>query len=244
MRGCSAGREGGLPPPSRDASTAASRANARTACDRYTGGDTAPACAAAGRRAAVATDCRTSARQARTMLRLALPKQAPCRVPIYPARVAGLRPFSTTSGGGVSAPSSPPVPLPSVRRRSPPVSSTLRCSPSPAARPCDTLLPDPSLVTRWQITRLHTDHPNMSQTVIHGDTVYLAGQVPTDYGGDIKQQTEETLAKIDALLEEAGTDKSNILQAQIWIREMEKFAPMNEVRQQPYSASAAALSCS
>ena len=48
---------------------------------------------------------------------------------------------------------------------------------------------------------MNTENPNMSQTVIHGDTVYLSGQVPADYSGDIKQQTEETLAKIDALLE-------------------------------------------
>jgi enamine deaminase RidA (YjgF/YER057c/UK114 family) len=41
----------------------------------------------------------------------------------------------------------------------------------------------------------------MSQTVIHGDTVYLAGQVPNDYSAGIKQQTEETLAKVDKLLE-------------------------------------------
>ena len=45
----------------------------------------------------------------------------------------------------------------------------------------------------------------MSQTVIHSDTVYLAGQVPNDYSGDITAQTEETLAKVDGLLEEAGT---------------------------------------
>ena len=41
----------------------------------------------------------------------------------------------------------------------------------------------------------------MSQTVIFGDTVYLAGQVPNDYSAGIKQQTEETLAKVDKLLE-------------------------------------------
>lgn len=41
----------------------------------------------------------------------------------------------------------------------------------------------------------------MSQAVIHGDTVYLAGQVPNDYSAGIKQQTEETLAKVDKLLE-------------------------------------------
>ena len=53
---------------------------------------------------------------------------------------------------------------------------------------------------RAQITRLNTENPNMSQTVIHSDTVYLAGQVPNDYSAGI-MQTEETLAKVDALLE-------------------------------------------
>ena len=46
----------------------------------------------------------------------------------------------------------------------------------------------------------------MSQTVIHGDTVYLAGQVPNDYSAGIKQQTEETLAKVDELLEVCTTN--------------------------------------
>ena len=46
----------------------------------------------------------------------------------------------------------------------------------------------------------------MSQTVIHGDTVYLAGQVPNDYSAGIKQQTEETLAKVDKLLEVRTTN--------------------------------------
>ena len=57
------------------------------------------------------------------------------------------------------------------------------------------------MVAPSQITRLNTDHPNMSQTVIHNDTVYLAGQVPNDYSGGIKQQTKETLEKVDKLLE-------------------------------------------
>ena len=69
----------------------------------------------------------------------------------------------------------------------------------------------------------------MSQTVVHSDTVYLAGQVPNDYSGDITAQTEETLAKVDGLPEEAGTDKSNLLQASIWVKSMDDFAAMNEV---------------
>jgi enamine deaminase RidA (YjgF/YER057c/UK114 family) len=46
--------------------------------------------------------------------------------------------------------------------------------------------------------------PRMSQAVIHGDTVYLAGQVADDFDSSLEQQTKEVLAKIDGLLKEAG----------------------------------------
>ncbi len=56
----------------------------------------------------------------------------------------------------------------------------------------------------------------MSQVIIHGDTVYLAGQVANKTaGGTVTEQTREILARIDQLLAEAGTDKSNVLQASI-----------------------------
>lgn len=64
-----------------------------------------------------------------------------------------------------------------------------------------TVLPVCVVLAYSQITRLNTAHPNMSQTVVHNDTVYLAGQVPNDYSAGIKQQTEEVLAKVDQLLE-------------------------------------------
>ncbi len=69
----------------------------------------------------------------------------------------------------------------------------------------------------------------MSQIVIHGDTVYLAGQVASDPGAGIKVQTEQVLAKIDALLAEAGSSREKILSTQIWIAHMGLFAAMNEV---------------
>jgi|GEM_PF-3879828 len=50
--------------------------------------------------------------------------------------------------------------------------------------------------------------PRMSQAVIHGDTVYLAGQVADDPSADVADQTRRILAKIDRLLAEASTDKS------------------------------------
>ena len=78
------------------------------------------------------------------------------------------------------------------------------------------------------IARHHTKQ-RMSQIVIHGDTVYLAGQVAADAGADITVQTQQVLEKIDTLLAEAGSDKSKILSAQVWIASMGHFAQMNEV---------------
>jgi enamine deaminase RidA (YjgF/YER057c/UK114 family) len=78
------------------------------------------------------------------------------------------------------------------------------------------------------IIRHHTNQ-RMSQIVIHGDTVYLAGQVAADASADVSEQTRQVLEKIDTLLAEAGSDKSKILSAQIWIASMGHFAQMNEV---------------
>jgi len=78
------------------------------------------------------------------------------------------------------------------------------------------------------ITRHHTNQ-RMSQIVIHGDTIYLAGQVAADASADISVQTQQVLQKIDTLLAEAGSDKNKILSAQIWIASMGHFALMNEV---------------
>jgi enamine deaminase RidA (YjgF/YER057c/UK114 family) len=78
------------------------------------------------------------------------------------------------------------------------------------------------------ITRHHSNQ-RMSQIVIHGDTVYLAGQVANDSNADITVQTQQVLQKIDALLAEAGSDKGKILSAQIWLTSMGHFAQMNEV---------------
>lgn len=75
----------------------------------------------------------------------------------------------------------------------------------------------------------HEKGPRMSQAVVHGDTVYLAGQVADDPAADIKGQTQSVLDKIDKLLAQAGTSKANLLQAQIWITDMRNFKAMNEV---------------
>lgn len=79
------------------------------------------------------------------------------------------------------------------------------------------------------ITRIHTG-PRMSQAIIHNQTVYLAGQVAMDArGGSVTEQTKEILAKIDALLAAAKSDKTRILSATIWLTDMSSFAEMNAV---------------
>jgi enamine deaminase RidA (YjgF/YER057c/UK114 family) len=70
--------------------------------------------------------------------------------------------------------------------------------------------------------------PRMSDIVIHNNTIYLAGQVGTP-GGNVATQTKEILATIDELLAKAGSDKTKILQAIIWLADMSTFAEMNAV---------------
>ncbi|WP_018690534.1 RidA family protein [Ahrensia kielensis] len=67
----------------------------------------------------------------------------------------------------------------------------------------------------------------MSQTVTHGDTIYLAGQVGE--GADITAQTKDMLANVDRLLEAVGSSKSHILSATIWMANMGDVAGMNAV---------------
>ena len=70
--------------------------------------------------------------------------------------------------------------------------------------------------------------PRMSNIVIHNNTIYLAGQVGTP-GVSVAAQTKDVLGKIDALLAKAGSDKSKIVQAIIWLDDMANFAEMNSV---------------
>ena len=69
--------------------------------------------------------------------------------------------------------------------------------------------------------------PRMSQAVVHGNTVYLAGQVADDTAEGVAGQTRQILAKIDALLKAAGTDKSKLLTTNIWLSDIGTFAEMN-----------------
>lgn len=67
----------------------------------------------------------------------------------------------------------------------------------------------------------------MSEAVIFNDVVNLAGQVPSDSSLDIGGQTRQVLAAIDALLAQAGTDKSKLLTAQIFLADIADFQGMN-----------------
>jgi enamine deaminase RidA (YjgF/YER057c/UK114 family) len=72
--------------------------------------------------------------------------------------------------------------------------------------------------------------PRMSQCVVHGDTVYTAGQVAQGArGASVAEQTRDILATIDRLLAEAGTDKSKLLTANIWLTDIKTFEEMNQV---------------
>ncbi len=69
--------------------------------------------------------------------------------------------------------------------------------------------------------------PRMSEASIHNGVVYLAGQVPEDANAGIEGQTRQVLEAIDALLAEAGSDKTRILRAQIYLADIGDFAGMN-----------------
>jgi len=78
------------------------------------------------------------------------------------------------------------------------------------------------------VQRLHPGK-RLSEASIHAGTVYLAGQVADDATQDIGGQTRQVLASIDRLLREAGSDKTRILMAQIFLADLADFAAMNEV---------------
>jgi enamine deaminase RidA (YjgF/YER057c/UK114 family) len=71
--------------------------------------------------------------------------------------------------------------------------------------------------------------PIMSMAVVHGDTVYLSGLVGNDLDADVAGQTSQILARIDELLAQAGSDKSKLLKANIWLTDIGTWSQMNEV---------------
>jgi enamine deaminase RidA (YjgF/YER057c/UK114 family) len=69
--------------------------------------------------------------------------------------------------------------------------------------------------------------PRMSQAVVHNGTVYVAGQVAK--GTTVREQTTAILKQIDDLLKKAGTDKTKLLSATIWLTSIANFNEMNSV---------------
>lgn len=79
------------------------------------------------------------------------------------------------------------------------------------------------------IKRLHVGQ-RMSQVVVHNGIVYLAGQVAQNAPGrPVAEQTRDILDSIDEFLKQAGTDKSRLLTAQIWLADISTFDEMNQV---------------
>ncbi|MBC7666351.1 MAG: RidA family protein [Caulobacter sp.] len=70
--------------------------------------------------------------------------------------------------------------------------------------------------------------PRISEMAVHNGVAYLAGQVASDATLDAKGQTADVLAQVDALLARAGTDKSRILMAQIFLADVAAFPALNE----------------
>ncbi len=71
--------------------------------------------------------------------------------------------------------------------------------------------------------------PRMSEAVIHGDTIYTAGIVADKtMGKSVTEQTREILQQIDDILAKAGSDKTRILKANIWLTDIKTFAQMNQ----------------
>ena len=76
----------------------------------------------------------------------------------------------------------------------------------------------------------HDIGPRMSKAVVHGNTVYLAGIVADNpKGKSVTEQAKDIVGQIDALLAKAGSDKTKLLSANIWITDMANFAEMNAV---------------
>ena len=78
-----------------------------------------------------------------------------------------------------------------------------------------------------EIKRIGTG-ARMSEAVCYNGIVWLAGQVGKP-GDSVADQTRSCLAEVDRILAEAGTDKTRILSAQIWMADMANFAEMNAV---------------
>ena len=87
-------------------------------------------------------------------------------------------------------------------------------------------------IIRHEIRRISEENrgqPIISQAVVHGNVAYFAGITPNPIVGDIKTQTAQVLRRVDELLNLAGTDKSRLLSAQVWIADMRLFEDHNSI---------------
>lgn len=73
----------------------------------------------------------------------------------------------------------------------------------------------------------HENGQRFCRALTHNGTVYLSGMTAEDLSGDVTAQTRETLARIDHFLAMAGTDKTQILSAVVWLRDIADFDRMN-----------------
>ncbi len=71
--------------------------------------------------------------------------------------------------------------------------------------------------------------PRMSRAVVCNDTIYIAGHVPDDASADVAGQTRQVLARLEATLALAGSDKAHILSVSIYLKDIANFAQMNAV---------------
>lgn len=78
------------------------------------------------------------------------------------------------------------------------------------------------------IRRIQTDQ-RMSQVVVAGDLAFVAGQLADSANADVRQQTQEVLRKIEALLASAGTNRTSIVSASIWLTSPNHFSAFNDV---------------
>lgn len=78
------------------------------------------------------------------------------------------------------------------------------------------------------LQRVDLNHRRSRAVVVNG-MVHIGGQFAADTSGDITAQTRETLSKLDALLQECGSDRAHLVSVTIWLRDMADFAGMNAV---------------
>ena len=71
--------------------------------------------------------------------------------------------------------------------------------------------------------------PRLSEASVHGDLIYCSGMIPEDTSQDITGQVKQALGEIDSLLANGGSDKTRVLSAVIWLKDINDFAAMNAV---------------